>query len=59
MTRKDFEALAALLRAEGASRALVERVADWLAAINPRFVRECFVAAALPPPLPPLPEPLP
>ncbi len=45
MTRKDFVAIAKVLDASGADRALCERMADMLANTNPRFKREVFLRA--------------
>lgn len=52
MSRKDYEALAAAIRAAkdvpgDPYRAVVDNLLDALAADNPRFDRERFLAAAL------------
>jgi hypothetical protein len=46
MTRKDYEAFAALLRDEEVSIKFAEKVADIFAADNPRFDREKFLIAS-------------
>ncbi len=49
MTRKDYIAIAAILRAQNAPISMVEAFADLFAADNPRFKRETFFKAAFSP----------
>lgn len=46
MSRKHFEAIAASLRRSGASREVIEEMADTLASFNHLFDRQRFIDAA-------------
>jgi hypothetical protein len=47
MTKTHFEAIAAILDANGSPEHTVEDFADYFASINPRFDRKRFLAASL------------
>lgn len=48
MTKQDFEALALILRTEGASEACIFKIASYLCRTQPNFHQPKFLELALP-----------